>query len=108
MPRVLRVSGDCYPPMAIRPAGTRATAVWRRRDIPPGNGGDGRAVVRLDALRPRDAGEFASARPGNGRRLHREPARSEEHTSELQLQSNLVCRLLLEKKKLTSSSRSES
>src|SRR2546427_2915419 len=26
-------------------------------------------------------------------------ARSEEHTSELQLQSNLVCRLLLEKKK---------
>src|SRR2546430_11660302 len=29
--------------------------------------------------------------------------RSEEHTSELQSQSNLVCRLLLEKKKNTSS-----
>src|SRR2546430_8353034 len=29
----------------------------------------------------------------------RQPARSEEHTSELQSQSNLVCRLLLEKKK---------
>src|SRR2546427_2893106 len=29
--------------------------------------------------------------------------RSEEHTSELQSQSNLVCRLLLEKKKLCSS-----
>src|SRR2546427_3612427 len=29
----------------------------------------------------------------------REPMRSEEHTSELQSQSNLVCRLLLEKKK---------
>src|SRR2546430_12087725 len=28
-------------------------------------------------------------------------ARSEEHTSELQSQSNLVCRLLLEKKKTT-------
>src|SRR5688572_31509644 len=28
-----------------------------------------------------------------------EPSRSEEHTSELQSQSNLVCRLLLEKKK---------
>src|SRR2546430_11103775 len=28
-----------------------------------------------------------------------EPDRSEEHTSELQSQSNLVCRLLLEKKK---------
>src|SRR2546427_9312923 len=29
------------------------------------------------------------------------PMRSEEHTSELQSQSNLVCRLLLEKKKGT-------
>src|SRR5205085_8606765 len=29
------------------------------------------------------------------------PRRSEEHTSELQSQSNLVCRLLLEKKKPT-------
>src|SRR5256886_7086176 len=29
----------------------------------------------------------------------RDPERSEEHTSELQSQSNLVCRLLLEKKK---------
>src|SRR2546427_8171555 len=34
-----------------------------------------------------------------GRRLHEERLRSEEHTSELQSQSNLVCRLLLEKKK---------
>src|SRR3989475_2124401 len=31
------------------------------------------------------------------------PTRSEEHTSELQSQSNLVCRLLLEKKKKTTS-----
>src|SRR2546430_12713371 len=31
-------------------------------------------------------------------------SRSEEHTSELQSQSNLVCRLLLEKKKLTTRS----
>src|SRR2546427_5316516 len=31
--------------------------------------------------------------------LQGSPARSEEHTSELQSQSNLVCRLLLEKKK---------
>src|SRR2546430_10389974 len=30
---------------------------------------------------------------------HFDPGRSEEHTSELQSQSNLVCRLLLEKKK---------
>src|SRR5688572_31921715 len=32
------------------------------------------------------------------------PPRSEEHTSELQSQSNLVCRLLLEKKKIGSRS----
>src|SRR5688572_31830467 len=32
-------------------------------------------------------------------RLRARRARSEEHTSELQSQSNLVCRLLLEKKK---------
>src|SRR2546430_4764583 len=31
--------------------------------------------------------------------FHRTEMRSEEHTSELQSQSNLVCRLLLEKKK---------
>src|SRR5688572_31927426 len=34
-------------------------------------------------------------------RRPRSPFRSEEHTSELQSQSNLVCRLLLEKKKHT-------
>src|SRR5688572_31725081 len=33
-------------------------------------------------------------------RDHRGVDRSEEHTSELQSQSNLVCRLLLEKKKI--------
>src|SRR2546430_13516541 len=36
------------------------------------------------------------AEPDESRRL----VRSEEHTSELQSQSNLVCRLLLEQKKL--------
>src|SRR6266478_7919071 len=38
-----------------------------------------------------------SVQPGRGSPRRR--ARSEEHTSELQSQSNLVCRLLLEKKK---------
>src|SRR2546430_10982018 len=38
-------------------------------------------------------------RPGATLPLHAASARSEEHTSELQSQSNLVCRLLLEKKK---------
>src|SRR2546430_10379047 len=37
---------------------------------------------------------------GDNQRRHKlNPHRSEEHTSELQSQSNLVCRLLLEKKK---------
>src|SRR5690606_40098927 len=42
-------------------------------------------------------------RPMSGQRPHSEPRvrelRSEEHTSELQSRENLVCRLLLEKKK---------
>src|SRR5688572_32430117 len=38
---------------------------------------------------------------GIGRMRDVEGQRSEEHTSELQSQSNLVCRLLLEKKKNT-------
>src|SRR2546427_2950776 len=38
-------------------------------------------------------------RHGRGCALILRPHRSEEHTSELQSQSNLVCRLLLEKKK---------
>src|SRR6478736_8452881 len=47
---------------------------------------------------------FRSRSPGRGWRRRsragcRRRARSEEHTSELQSQSNLVCRLLLAKKK---------
>src|SRR2546430_14423940 len=50
-----------------------------------------------------------SGRTRNPRRVKRGAARSgmkrsEEHTSELQSQSNLVCRLLLEKKKRPSCS----
>src|SRR2546427_5032433 len=41
----------------------------------------------------------AQRRPPDSRRARRASDRSEEHTSELQSQSNLVCRLLLEKKK---------
>src|SRR5256886_3693921 len=39
--------------------------------------------------------------PSARKRLLCQLSRSEEHTSELQSQSNLVCRLLLEKKKNT-------
>src|SRR5688572_32568226 len=41
-----------------------------------------------------------------GRRAHRD-RRSEEHTSELQSQSNLVCRLLLEKKNINNRRRDQ-
>src|SRR2546430_10287482 len=48
---------------------------------------------------------FVFASPATGRSCNSqrppEDLRSEEHTSELQSQSNLVCRLLLEKKKRT-------
>src|SRR2546430_13278971 len=43
-------------------------------------------------------GRVWSGYPWGGRRTDVGATRSEEHTSELQSQSNLVCRLLLEKK----------
>src|SRR2546430_5363149 len=58
--------------------------------------------VRLRVLR-HFRGSPGSDPVGAGRHRHAgshlRDARSEEHTSELQSQSNLVCRLLLEKKK---------
>src|SRR5438477_4861328 len=69
-------------------------------------GGHAAGVARPD--RPRvlyerraDRGERAALRGGGaGGRAARSPrSRSEEHTSELQSHVNLVCRLLLEKKK---------
>src|SRR5256885_11278110 len=51
-----------------------------------------RAMARLNARRPRGAASRPRSELPNS-------ARSEEHTSELQSPCNLVCRLLLEKKK---------
>src|SRR2546427_11365388 len=48
--------------------------------------------------RVRRGGGHVPAAPQDGA-AHQPGIRSEEHTSELQSQSNLVCRLLLEKKK---------
>src|SRR5688572_31860246 len=53
------------------------------------------ALRRVSKPRRRD--QRSGSREGTAAPLHR----SEEHTSELQSQSNLVCRLLLEKKKKT-------
>src|SRR5258706_1874767 len=52
----------------------------------------------------RTGADHASPHSAHGRSLQRarpKHPRSEEHTSELQSLTNLVCRLLLEKKKLT-------
>src|SRR5260221_4518002 len=55
------------------------------------------AAPGMRRVRPRDR---AGQAPRNARRSHSvaRPGRSEEHTSELQSHSDLVCRLLLEKK----------
>src|SRR2546427_7070128 len=62
----------------------------------------GRRARERAARRARKGGPQLSHRPQpRAARPHhlRRGRRSEEHTSELQSQSNLVCRLLLEKKK---------
>src|SRR2546430_3422034 len=51
-----------------------------------------------------DPGTHVVVRDGQAIGLEVDGVRSEEHTSELQSQSNLVCRLLLEKKKKRMSS----
>src|SRR2546430_6267110 len=57
-------------------------------------------TIRLPRRRTsRIARPTRSATGGSAVRSKNGLARSEEHTSELQSQSNLVCRLLLEKKK---------
>src|SRR2546430_13291525 len=58
---------------------------------------DGREQFGVVAVRP--GGELAVAADPQLPTALVERPRSEEHTSELQSQSNLVCRLLLEKKK---------
>src|SRR3712207_8259465 len=53
------------------------------------------------ALRPRHAAGARVAHATPGAPGFVAPARSEEHTSELQSRQYLVCRLLLEKKKIS-------
>src|SRR2546426_6800027 len=67
------------------------TTLFRSRDgpLPRGESGGRPGAALLDRVR---AAAVAAALGGDG-------VRSEEHTSELQSPCNLVCRLLLEKKK---------
>src|SRR6266498_3720488 len=97
----------------------------RSTTTPAGSAKSTQGTSRANPTRPAFAGEFVSARRGGRRRCPRPPsrpwtgpgrpeagrslgcggaglhppARSEEHTSELQSRPHLVCRLLLEKKK---------
>src|SRR2546427_8238440 len=59
------------------------------------------AIVNAAPINPGIWWNVTAGREGAGSAA----LRSEEHTSELQSQSNLVCRLLLEKKKIHKSSR---
>src|SRR2546430_7708200 len=68
------------------------TTLFRSREIAPGEQCDG---CRPHCLGIRTLLLVCRFRSAQAHRLKR----SEEHTSELQSQSNLVCRLLLEKKK---------
>src|SRR2546430_6090211 len=79
-------------PAAGGDAGASAVAGDPRngqRTVRAGGAGARRASIAPDLARRVEAGVAAG----------RVAPRSEEHTSELQSQSNLVCRLLLEKKK---------
>src|SRR2546430_7919888 len=74
-------------PICPAPSASRSVTVtgWKRKTCP--------TWTTRPAARVAASSSYASA------------TRSEEHTSELQSQSNLVCRLLLEKKKKLTSRR---
>src|SRR3989475_1172345 len=82
----------------ITPGDSSDTRVTGTNPSEPSRGLGSRALAQGEAKQPRGVfrGDLAQVRLGNSRE-----DRSEEHTSELQSQSNLVCRLLLEKKKNT-------
>src|SRR3712207_8363054 len=84
-----------FPYTTLFRSGRRATAVRTRRPV------HGRVCrIRDLAPSPRAGGGPCPARHlGAPRHARTAPARSEEHTSELQSRQYLVCRLLLEKKK---------
>src|SRR2546430_13216155 len=73
------------------------TTLFRSRQ-PSGNHGP---MAQLSISRRHSRHRHARRGRTGATTLRRSVARSEEHTSELQSQSNLVCRLLLEKKKKT-------
>src|SRR5438034_2611920 len=85
----------------------RMRGITRAGSTAPGDGGDDRdlvAVLERGLLRLEKPDVLLvhvdiDEAPQLARLVHEPVLRSEEHTSELQSHSDLVCRLLLEKKK---------
>src|SRR5690606_39652563 len=102
--RVLLLSSPRPPTSPLSPYTTLFRSLPRRRRRPGQRADDQRqarrgerpAVGRLEHERHVGVDREEHAREQAARRHH---GRSEEHTSELQSRENLVCRLLLEKKK---------
>src|SRR2546427_989540 len=87
-----------FPYTTLFRSNARAPPKIPRRRPPATRQRSGTAPAPPRAQWARRAGR-PRARPGAGAAAREGAGRSEEHTSELQSQSNLVCRLLLEKKK---------
>src|SRR2546421_9678497 len=75
------------------------TTLFRSSPAGPAQANAGK-LTRSDTVPARERREPSA-------KANRELSRSEEHTSELQSRSDLVCRLLLEKKKYTKLDRRE-
>src|SRR2546422_4769193 len=72
------------------------TTLFRSQGDRAGRGDEGKPVAGVARVAGRAVRESADLRA----RRQASPRRSEEHTSELQSRLHLVCRLLLEKKKI--------
>src|SRR2546428_8905604 len=103
--------GYCAAPPRFCLVSRAPLTIFRRREVPRGSAAvrGARQAVLLPPLRA-DLRAAARLRDGGDPHLRRPEVRvpelllppddrSEEHTSELQSRSDLVCRLLLEKKK---------
>src|SRR2546427_620612 len=95
--RVLMTSGDTHGAIALKARAAGAHGFVLKSQPPQVLQQAVAALLRGETWFP--AAPLAPQSPGGAHAIRMTAARSEEHTSELQSQSNLVCRLLLEKKK---------
>src|SRR5689334_23495093 len=77
-----------------------ATGADQHDHVPSRLGMVGLSGLRTDPVIERDRARRLAVEADQGGELRQLGQRSEEHTSELQSQFHLVCRLLLEKKKV--------